>query len=68
MLLVTDNSSHLLLRPVSFSSSFHLLGSMRHFGRSALFIEACLKYGVMEANDSSNILFENPLLSSEGHL
>uniref|UniRef100_A0A7N6FA57 WD repeat-containing protein 11 n=1 Tax=Anabas testudineus TaxID=64144 RepID=A0A7N6FA57_ANATE len=26
-----------------------MLHSMRHFGRSALFIEACLKYGVMEA-------------------
>ncbi len=41
---------------------------MRHFDRAALFIEACLKYGVMEANDSSNILFEKPLLHSEGHL
>lgn len=37
---------------LSFSSC-----SMRHFDRAALFIEACLKYGVMEANDSSNILF-----------
>lgn len=68
MLLVSDSTSLLLLLPVSFSSSFHLLDSMRHFDRAALFIEACLKYGVMEANDSSNILFENPLLSSEGHL
>ncbi|KAG7230092.1 hypothetical protein INR49_009812 [Caranx melampygus] len=49
---------------VSFSSSFHHLDSMRHFDRAALFIEACLKYGVMEANDSSNILFENALLKS----
>lgn len=68
MALVSDNSSHLLLLSVSLSSSFYLLGSMRHFDRAALFIEACLKYGVMEANDSSNILFENPLLHSEGHL
>lgn len=29
---------------------------MRQFDRAALFIEACLKYGVMEANDTSNIL------------
>uniref|UniRef100_A0A668SFR4 WD repeat-containing protein 11 n=1 Tax=Oreochromis aureus TaxID=47969 RepID=A0A668SFR4_OREAU len=29
-----------------------MLHSMRHFDRAALFIEACLKYGVMEANDS----------------
>uniref|UniRef100_A0A8D3CIP3 WD repeat-containing protein 11 n=1 Tax=Scophthalmus maximus TaxID=52904 RepID=A0A8D3CIP3_SCOMX len=36
-----------------------MLHSMRHFDRAALFIEACLKYGVMEANDSSNILFKN---------
>ncbi|KAM3863409.1 WD repeat-containing protein 11 [Diretmus argenteus] len=39
---------------------FHKVGEMlhgmRHFDRAALFIEACLKYGVMEANDSSNIL------------
>ncbi|KAM7409083.1 hypothetical protein PAMA_002674 [Pampus argenteus] len=34
-----------------------MLHSMRYFDRAALFIEACLKYGVMEANDSSNILF-----------
>lgn len=39
--------------------------SMRQFDRTALFIEACLKYGVMEANDASNILFENPLLHTE---
>uniref|UniRef100_A0A3P8UH49 WD repeat-containing protein 11 n=1 Tax=Amphiprion percula TaxID=161767 RepID=A0A3P8UH49_AMPPE len=41
-----------------------MLHSMRHFDRAALFIEACLKYGVMEANDSSNILLEDPLLSA----
>uniref|UniRef100_A0A3P8WQI6 WD repeat-containing protein 11 n=1 Tax=Cynoglossus semilaevis TaxID=244447 RepID=A0A3P8WQI6_CYNSE len=34
-----------------------MLHSMRQFDRAALFVEACLKYGVMEANDSSNILF-----------
>ncbi len=68
MMLVFDNHSHLLLLPVSFSSSFYLLCSMRYFDRAALFIEACLKYGVMEANTSSNILFENPLLLPEGHL
>ncbi|KAJ8248191.1 hypothetical protein GJAV_G00239350, partial [Gymnothorax javanicus] len=33
-----------------------MLHSMRYFDRAALFIEACLKYGVMEANDSTNIL------------
>lgn len=67
MLLGSDNISPLLPLPVSFFF-FHLLGSMRHFDRAALFIEACLKYGVMEANDSSNILFEIPFLSSEGRL
>ena len=67
MMLVSGNSSNLLL-PVSFFPSLHLLGSMRHFDRAALFIEACLKYGVMEANDTSNILFQDPLLYSEGHL
>ncbi|XP_062320445.1 WD repeat-containing protein 11 [Osmerus eperlanus] len=39
---------------------FHKVGemlhSMRYFDRAALFIEACLKYGVMEANDSTNKL------------
>uniref|UniRef100_A0A672R468 WD repeat-containing protein 11 n=1 Tax=Sinocyclocheilus grahami TaxID=75366 RepID=A0A672R468_SINGR len=29
---------------------------MRYFDRAALFIEACLKYGVMETNDDINIL------------
>lgn len=33
-----------------------MLQSMRYFDRAALFIEACLKYGVMEANDSTNKL------------
>ncbi|XP_029986652.1 WD repeat-containing protein 11 [Sphaeramia orbicularis] len=33
-----------------------MLHSMRHFDRAALFIEACLKSGVMEANDSTNKL------------
>ncbi|KAJ8418074.1 hypothetical protein AAFF_G00137830 [Aldrovandia affinis] len=33
-----------------------MLHSMRYFDRAALFIDACLKYGVMEANDSTNIL------------
>ncbi|KAJ8014088.1 hypothetical protein DPEC_G00036620 [Dallia pectoralis] len=33
-----------------------MLHSMRYFDHAALFIEACLKYGVMEANDSTNIL------------
>ena len=32
------------------------LSSMRYFDRAALFVEACLKYGVMEANDTTNIL------------
>ncbi|KAG7462691.1 hypothetical protein MATL_G00187500, partial [Megalops atlanticus] len=40
---------------------FHKVGEMlhgmRYFDRAALFIDACLKYGVMEANDSTNILF-----------
>ncbi|XP_066534821.1 WD repeat-containing protein 11 [Hoplias malabaricus] len=39
---------------------FHKVGemlhSMRYFDRAALFIEACLKYGVMEANDTTNKL------------
>lgn len=65
-----DNAGFSLLipLPVSISSSLHLLGSMRHFDCAALFIEACLKCGVMEANDSSNILLENPLFYPEGLL
>lgn len=43
--------------PESSFLNFYLLNSMRQFDRAALFIEACLKYGVMEANDGSNILF-----------
>lgn len=39
-----------------------MLHSMRQFDRTALFIEACLKYGVMEANDSSNKLIEAAFL------
>ncbi|TSN48459.1 WD repeat-containing protein 11 [Bagarius yarrelli] len=37
---------------------FQKVGEMlhRYFDRTALFIEACLKYGVMEANDTTNIL------------
>ncbi|XP_036402686.1 WD repeat-containing protein 11 [Megalops cyprinoides] len=39
---------------------FHKVGEMlhgmRYFDRAALFIDACLKYGVMEANDSTNKL------------
>ncbi|XP_063047243.1 WD repeat-containing protein 11 isoform X2 [Engraulis encrasicolus] len=39
---------------------FHKVGemllSMRYFDRAALFVEACLKYGVMEANDTTNKL------------
>ncbi|XP_056326423.1 WD repeat-containing protein 11 [Danio aesculapii] len=33
-----------------------MLHSMRYFDRAALFIEACLKYGVMETNDDINKL------------
>lgn len=33
-----------------------MLHSMRYFDRTALFIEACLKYGVMERNDDINKL------------
>ncbi|XP_061766710.1 WD repeat-containing protein 11 [Nerophis ophidion] len=39
-----------------------MLHSMRHFDSAALFIEACLKYGVMEVNDSSNKLIEAAFL------
>ncbi|KAG7525967.1 WD repeat-containing protein 11 [Solea senegalensis] len=39
-----------------------MLHSMRYFDRAALFVEACLKYGVMEANDSSNKLIEAAFL------
>ncbi|XP_061817422.1 WD repeat-containing protein 11 [Nerophis lumbriciformis] len=39
-----------------------MLHSMRHFDSAALFIEACLKYGVMEVNDSSNKLIEATFL------
>lgn len=45
-----------------FSKVGEMLHSMRHFDRAALFIEACLKYGVMEANDSSNKLIEAAFL------
>ncbi|XP_010775722.1 WD repeat-containing protein 11-like [Notothenia coriiceps] len=61
MRLGSANSSHLLMR-VSLSSSIHLPGSMRYFDRAALFIEACLKYGVMEADDSSNKLIKSAFL------
>lgn len=50
--------------PESSSPNFYLPNSMRQFDRTALFIEACLKYGVMEANDSSNILFVAIVLCS----
>lgn len=50
--------------PESSSPNFYLPNSMRQFDRTALFIEACLKYGVMEANDSSNILFVGIVLCS----
>ncbi|XDV50891.1 hypothetical protein PO909_019879, partial [Leuciscus waleckii] len=33
-----------------------MLHSMRYFDRAALFLEACLKYGVMETNDDVNKL------------
>ncbi|XP_003963749.1 WD repeat-containing protein 11 [Takifugu rubripes] len=39
-----------------------MLHSMRQFDRTALFIEACLKYGLMEANDTSNKLIEAAFL------
>lgn len=39
-----------------------MLHSMRYFDRAALFFEACLKYGVMEANDTSNKLIEAAFL------
>ncbi|XP_033835522.1 WD repeat-containing protein 11 [Periophthalmus magnuspinnatus] len=39
-----------------------MLHSMRQFDRAALFIEACLKYGVMEANETSNKLIEAAFL------
>ncbi|KAM8852869.1 WD repeat-containing protein 11 isoform 2-T2 [Synchiropus picturatus] len=39
-----------------------MLHSMRQFDCAALFIEACLKYGVMEANDSTNKLIEASFL------
>ncbi|KAL3050051.1 hypothetical protein OYC64_012162 [Pagothenia borchgrevinki] len=39
-----------------------MLHGMRYFDRAALFIEACLKYGVMEADDSSNKLIKSAFL------
>ncbi|XP_072292622.1 WD repeat-containing protein 11 [Eucyclogobius newberryi] len=39
-----------------------MLHSMRQFDRAALFIEACLKSGVMEANDTTNKLIEAAFL------
>ncbi|XP_056292287.1 WD repeat-containing protein 11 [Pseudoliparis swirei] len=39
-----------------FSRVGEMLNNMRHFDRAALFMEACLQLGVMEANDSSNKL------------
>lgn len=41
---------------IGLSSLCSLIFSMRYFDRAALFIESCLKYGVMEANDATNIL------------
>lgn len=58
------DTTHLFVS-VALSPHVCLGNSMRQFDRTALFIEACLKYGVMEANDASNILFENPLLHTE---
>ncbi|XP_061693109.1 WD repeat-containing protein 11 isoform X2 [Syngnathoides biaculeatus] len=51
-----------LLSLGSFYKVGEMLHSMRHFDCAALFIEACLKYGVMEANDSSNKLIETAFL------
>ncbi|XP_061914606.1 WD repeat-containing protein 11 [Entelurus aequoreus] len=45
-----------------FNKVGEMLHSMRHFDSAALFIEACLKYGVMEVNDSSNKLIEAAFL------
>ncbi|KAK9541820.1 hypothetical protein VZT92_001838 [Zoarces viviparus] len=39
-----------------------MLHNTRHFDRAALFIEACLQHGVMEANDSSNKLIKAAFL------
>lgn len=45
-----------------------MLHSMRYFDRTALFIEACLKYGVMEANDTTNKLIGAAFSSYAGVL
>ncbi|XP_017320048.1 WD repeat-containing protein 11 isoform X1 [Ictalurus punctatus] len=45
-----------------------MLHSMRYFDRAALFIEACLKYGVMEANDTTNKLIGAAFSSYAGLL
>lgn len=43
---------------------FFPFNSMRYFDRAALFVEACLKYGALEVNDDTNILFlKSSLLS-----
>ncbi|XP_069045129.1 WD repeat-containing protein 11 isoform X2 [Lepisosteus oculatus] len=39
-----------------FQKVAEMLQSMRYFDRAALFIEACLKYGVMEVNENTNKL------------
>lgn len=42
---------------------------MRYFDRAALFVEACLKYGAIEVNDDTNILFlKCSLLFKSSHL
>ncbi|CAM5168398.1 unnamed protein product, partial [Natator depressus] len=41
-----------------FTRVAEMLHSMRYFDRAALFVEVCLKYGTIEVNEDTNILFQ----------
>ncbi|CAM4707610.1 unnamed protein product, partial [Lepidochelys kempii] len=41
-----------------FTRVAEMLHSMRYFDRAALFVEVCLKYGTIEVNEVTNILFQ----------
>ncbi|XP_037759291.1 WD repeat-containing protein 11 isoform X3 [Chelonia mydas] len=47
-----------LLSLGSFTRVAEMLHSMRYFDRAALFVEVCLKYGTIEVNEDTNILFQ----------
>ncbi|KAG2462325.1 WDR11 protein, partial [Polypterus senegalus] len=52
-----------LLSLGSFGRVVEMLHSMRYFDRAALFLEACLKYGVLKPDDGTHILCVCPPLA-----